>query len=95
MKHITLLLLIFGLPAASPAAPARHAAANKPVRHAASAVELAGAVHSALLRAAAKPAGNRPFSDVPPDYWAATAVETLRRKGIVVGYPAGTYRAKP
>lgn len=28
-----------------------------------------------------------PFRDVPPDHWAARAVETLRRKGIVRGYP--------
>ncbi len=90
-----MLMLTFALPLASPAAPARHAAAKKPAHNAASAAELAGAVHSALLRAAGQPAGNRPFSDVPPDHWAATAVETLRRKGIVVGYPARTYGAKP
>ena len=29
-----------------------------------------------------------PFSDVPKDHWAAAAVETLRQRGIVVGYPA-------
>jgi len=28
------------------------------------------------------------FRDVPPDHWAAKAVETLRREGIVKGYPA-------
>ena len=32
------------------------------------------------------------FRDVPPDHWAAKAVETLRREGIVKGYPSG---AKP
>lgn len=36
-------------------------------------------------------AGSRPFSDVPKDHWAAAAVETLRQRGIVAGYPA----AKP
>ncbi len=29
------------------------------------------------------------FRDVPPDHWAAKAVETLRREGIVKGYPDG------
>lgn len=29
-----------------------------------------------------------PFRDVPPDHWAAQAMETLRRQGIVQGYPA-------
>jgi len=27
------------------------------------------------------------FRDVPPDHWAAKAVETLRQQGIVKGYP--------
>ncbi len=27
------------------------------------------------------------FRDVPPDHWAAQSVETLRRAGIVKGYP--------
>lgn len=35
-----------------------------------------------------------PFRDVPPDHWAAQAVETLRQKGIVRGYPAGPNRAR-
>ena len=29
------------------------------------------------------------FRDVPPDHWAAKAVETLRREGIVKGYTDG------
>ncbi len=33
-----------------------------------------------------------PFRDVPPNHWAAQAVETLRQKGIVRGYPATTDR---
>ncbi|HRF59337.1 MAG TPA: S-layer homology domain-containing protein [Fimbriimonadaceae bacterium] len=28
-----------------------------------------------------------PFKDVPKDHWAASAVENLRREGILVGYP--------
>ncbi len=38
----------------------------------------------------APPAQGTPgsFRDVPPDHWAAKAVETLRQDGIVKGYPA-------
>ena len=41
------------------------------------------------------PAGSRPFSDVPKDHWAAAAVETLRQRGIVVGYPAAKSARTP
>jgi len=41
------------------------------------------------------PADSRPFSDVPKDHWAAAAVETLRQRGIVVGYPAVPKKQKP
>ncbi len=44
--------------------------------------------------AARHPLVDHPFSDVPPDHWAAAAVETLRQRGIVKGYPAGAYRTK-
>ena len=56
--------------------------------------------HTAHKKHAAKPtpvAVDRPeraapgtpggFRDVPPDHWAAQSVETLRRAGIVQGYP--------
>jgi hypothetical protein len=33
-----------------------------------------------------------PFADVPPGHWAARAVETLHRAGIVRGYPGGASR---
>ena len=46
---------------------------------------------SALKQNALHPVTARPFSDVPKDHWAAVAVETLRQRGIVVGYPV----AKP
>ncbi len=48
---------------------------------------------AALHTSASKPEALRPvvtggpFPDVPKDHWAAAAVETLRQKGIVVGYP--------
>jgi len=35
------------------------------------------------------PAPGAPFRDVPPDHWAAGAVEHLRQRGILVGYPGG------
>jgi hypothetical protein len=50
---------------------------------------------SATLGASAAPHKVKPvkaapsgqFHDVPPNHWAAQAVETLRQKGIVRGYP--------
>jgi hypothetical protein len=34
------------------------------------------------------------FKDVPSDHWAYQAVENLRQKGIVIGYPDGSFRGK-
>ena len=34
------------------------------------------------------------FADVPKDHWAYGAVESLRQKGILLGYPDGQYRGK-
>src|SRR5687768_14554548 len=34
------------------------------------------------------------FKDVPSDHWAYQAVENLRQKGIVIGYPDGYFRGK-
>lgn len=34
------------------------------------------------------------FSDVPEDHWAYKAVDALRAKGIVIGYPDQKYRGK-
>jgi hypothetical protein len=81
MKRLSMfaLILTFALPAVSPAAPARHVAAKKPIPHA--------AIAARNVPAARQPASDHPFSDVPPDHWAASAVETLRERGIVVGYP--------
>ena len=44
-----------------------------------------------LKQTAFRPLVARPFSDVPKDHWAASAVETLRRRGIVEGYPHETF----
>ena len=35
-----------------------------------------------------------PFVDVPKDHWAYQAVENLRQKGILRGYPDTNYRGK-
>ncbi len=57
--------------------------------------ENVAAYQSTLAALAARhPLVDHPFSDVPPGHWAADAVETLRQRGIVNGYPAGTYRTK-
>jgi hypothetical protein len=34
------------------------------------------------------------FRDVPPDHWAYKAVDTLRAKGILIGYPDTYFRGK-
>ena len=53
-----------------------------------------------LIAAAAALTGLRtqapapPFPDVPKDHWAFPAVESLRVKGIVHGYPDGNFRGK-
>ena len=39
----------------------------------------------------AKAQADMKFAGVPTNHWAYNAVETLYKRGIVVGYPAGTY----
>src|SRR5690349_9586356 len=34
------------------------------------------------------------FPDVPEDHWAYKAIDSLRAKGILIGYPDGQYRGK-
>lgn len=41
------------------------------------------------------PAISAPFPDVPASHWAADAVESLRRAGIVRGYPHATAEKRP
>ncbi|HET6386917.1 MAG TPA: hypothetical protein VFJ58_26295 [Armatimonadota bacterium] len=41
----------------------------------------------ALEPAPATAQASQPFPDVPRDHWAAHAVELLRERGIVIGYP--------
>ena len=35
-----------------------------------------------------------PFPDVPETHWASSAVQTLKAKGVLEGYPDGLYRGK-
>ncbi|MGC8815953.1 MAG: S-layer homology domain-containing protein [bacterium] len=35
-----------------------------------------------------------PFPDVPENHWASSAVQTLKAKGVLEGYPDGLYRGK-
>ena len=51
-------------------------------------------VAAASLVAVAAPAFANPFSDVPFTHWAYDAVETLAAKGIIDGYPDGTFKGK-
>jgi hypothetical protein len=37
----------------------------------------------------------KPFKDVPAGHWAQPAVDNLRQKSILLGYPDGTFRGTP
>src|SRR5688572_13762788 len=43
---------------------------------------------------AQQPAPPDRFVDVPEDHWAYRAVENLRKRGVIVGYPDGRLRGK-
>lgn len=54
-------------------------------------------VHAQGVAAPLNPEGvlkPEPFADVPPDHWAYNAVETMRRLGLMEGYPDGTFLGK-
>ncbi len=40
---------------------------------------------------ATTPRTHRSFPDVPPDHWAAQAVQLMAERGIMIGYPNGTF----
>src|SRR5665811_504102 len=44
-----------------------------------------------LVLALALPVFANPFVDVPLNHWAYDAVQSLAAKGIVIGYPDGTF----
>ncbi len=52
---------------------------------------LAGAIAIVLTTIPAL-AQEMPFKDVPPDHWAAPAVKEVVAKGILQGFPDGTFR---
>ncbi len=52
------------------------------------------AVVLACAADAQQPAPPDRFVDVPPDHWAYGAVENLRQRGIIVGYPDARLRGK-
>ena len=59
-------------------------------------VALAGSL-AALGAAVATPSASAqaaPFLDTPTNHWAYEAVQDLAKKGIVIGYPDGTYGGK-
>lgn len=48
----------------------------------------------ALVLAVAAPVLAGPFSDVPQDHWAYSALEKLQATGIITGYADGTFQGK-
>jgi hypothetical protein len=44
-----------------------------------------------VLRDLKKVAGGQPMSDIGPDHWAHPHVKNLRDRGILKGYPDGTF----
>jgi hypothetical protein len=52
------------------------------------------ALMSLTLASAPVFAQGGPFADVPTDHWAYASVDRLQKKGIVIGYPDGTFGGK-
>ena len=53
---------------------------------------LALAVAAALVFAVISPAFAQPFADTPPNHWAYDAIAVLAAKGLIEGYPDGTFK---
>jgi len=53
---------------------------------------LALSVAALLVLAVASPAFAQPFADVPTDHWAFDAIAELAAKGIIEGFPDGTFK---
>src|SRR5574337_122363 len=53
---------------------------------------LALAVAAILVLAVASPVFAQPFADVPTDHWAFDAIAELAAKGIIEGFPDGTFK---
>jgi len=54
--------------------------------------KVALALAASLVLAVVAPAFSQPFADVPTDHWAFDAIAELAAKGIVEGYPDGTFK---
>src|SRR6266849_8533551 len=55
-------------------------------------MNLALSVAAILVLAVASPAFAQPFADVPTDHWAFDAIAELAAKGIIEGFPDGTFK---
>jgi hypothetical protein len=53
---------------------------------------IALSVAAILVLAVASPAFAQPFADVPTDHWAFDAIAELAAKGIIEGFPDGTFK---
>ncbi len=54
--------------------------------------QLALAIAAVLMLALVAPAFAQPFADVPADHWAFDAIAELAAKGILEGFPDGTFK---
>lgn len=54
--------------------------------------KVALAIAATLVLGIISPAFSQPFADVPTDHWAFDAIAELAAKGIVEGYPDGTFK---
>jgi len=54
--------------------------------------KVALAIAATLVLTVISPAFSQPFADVPTDHWAFDAIAELAAKGIVEGYPDGTFK---
>jgi hypothetical protein len=54
--------------------------------------KIAGILLAVFMLGLTLPALASPFSDLPADHWATKAVELLAEKGLVEGYPDGTFK---
>ena len=53
---------------------------------------LAVSVAALLVLVVVSPAFAQPFADVPTDHWAFDAIAELAAKGIIEGFPDGTFK---
>ncbi|HEY6104314.1 MAG TPA: S-layer homology domain-containing protein [bacterium] len=54
--------------------------------------KVAVSIAALLVLAVVSPAFSQPFADVPTDHWAFDAIAELAAKGLVEGYPDGTFK---